>query len=136
MVPTVPLVIGDDVEQCAAPVRPYAALYIGGMGSREQNFYNDAGRAHGLRRRGRRGAGPFLARDYDGAAAAVPFEFVDRPSLLGPLERIAERMAEFAAAGVTTLTDRRPFGDRRSEDKLRVACEHRACEALQLGRSW
>ena len=40
VVPTVPLVIGDDVDDCAALVRYYAALYIGGMGSREQNFYN------------------------------------------------------------------------------------------------
>src|SRR5581483_171012 len=37
---TVPLVVGDDLDECAHPVRPYAALYIGGMGSREQNFYN------------------------------------------------------------------------------------------------
>src|SRR5689334_4329046 len=37
---TVPIVVGDDLDECARPVRPYAALYVGGMGSREQNFYN------------------------------------------------------------------------------------------------
>ena len=45
----------------------------------------------------------YLARDYDGAAAAVPFEFIDRTALLGPPGRIAERMAALAASGVTTL---------------------------------
>ena len=45
----------------------------------------------------------FLSRDYEGAAAAVPVEFVDSTSLLGPPARIAERMAAFAESGVTTL---------------------------------
>jgi hypothetical protein len=51
----------------------------------------------------------YLAKDYDGAAAAVPFEFVDSTALLGPPARIAERMADFAAAGVTNLAIS-PFG--------------------------
>ncbi|MGH8836943.1 MAG: LLM class F420-dependent oxidoreductase, partial [Actinomycetes bacterium] len=46
----------------------------------------------------------FLAKEYRAAAAAVPWEFIDRTSLLGPKERIAERMQAFAAAGVTTLS--------------------------------
>jgi hypothetical protein len=51
----------------------------------------------------------YLAKDYDGAAAAVPFEFVDSTSLLGPVDRIAHKMGEFAAAGVTNLAIS-PFG--------------------------
>jgi hypothetical protein len=46
----------------------------------------------------------YLARDYDGAAAAIPFEFIDATSLIGPMERIADRMQAFASSGVTTLT--------------------------------
>jgi F420-dependent oxidoreductase-like protein len=102
--PTVPIVVGDDLAACAAPVRGYAALYVGGMGSREQNFYNALAVRMGYRAAAAEVQERYLARDYDGAAAAVPFEFVDNTSLLGPVDRIAERMRAFAAAGVTTLS--------------------------------
>ena len=104
VVPTVPVVVGDNVEDCANAVRPYAALYVGGMGSREQNFYNALACRMGYAEEAAEVQNRYLARDYDGAAALVPAEFVDQTSLLGPIGRIAERMAEFAAAGVTTLT--------------------------------
>ncbi len=103
VVPTVPLVVGEDVEQCAAPVRSYAALYVGGMGSREDNFYNALATRMGFGDEAAEVQNRYLARDYAGAAAAVPAAFVDATSLLGPPSRIAERMAEFAAAGATTL---------------------------------
>jgi F420-dependent oxidoreductase-like protein len=109
VVPTVPLVVGDDVDACAALVRAYSALYIGGMGSREQNFYNALAVRMGYADEAAQVQDKYLARDYEGAAAAVPFEFVDQTALLGPPARIAERMAEFAAAGVTTLSIA-PFG--------------------------
>ena len=104
VVPTVPLAVGPDVAECAKAVRPYAALYVGGMGSREHNFYNDLAVRMGYGDAAAVVQDKYLARDYEGAAEAVPLEFVDSTSLLGPKERIAERMAEFAAAGVTTLT--------------------------------
>lgn len=104
VVPTVPLSIGDDVTACADPVRPYAALYVGGMGSREQNFYNRLARRMGYEAAAQECQDRYLERDYAGAMAAVPFEFIDQTSLLGPKERIAERMVEFAKAGVTTLS--------------------------------
>ena len=104
VVPTVPLSLGSDVAACADPIRPYAALYVGGMGSREQNFYNALARRMGYEAAAVEIQERYLARDYAGAMAAVPFEFVDQTSLLGPVERVAERMAAFAAAGVTTLT--------------------------------
>ena len=97
------LVIGDDLEACADEVRPNAALYVGGMGSREQNFYNRMAGEMGFGEQAAVIQDRYLAKDYAGAAAAVPFEFVDGTSLLGPLERIAERMKAFADAGVTTL---------------------------------
>jgi F420-dependent oxidoreductase-like protein len=104
VVPTVPVVIGPDLDACAAPIRSYAALYVGGMGSRDKNFYNALVTRMGYGDAAGEVQDKFLARDYDGAAAAVPFEFIDRTSLIGPVERIAERLPEYAASGVTTLT--------------------------------
>jgi F420-dependent oxidoreductase-like protein len=104
VVPTVPLSIGPDPRACADPIRPYAALYVGGMGSREQNFYNALARRMGYEAAAQECQDRYLAHDYAGAMAAVPFEFVDETSLLGPVERVADRMAAFAKAGVTTLT--------------------------------
>lgn len=104
VVPTVPVVVGDDVAACAELVRWYAALYIGGMGSREQNFYNQLATRMGYGDAAREVQDLYLAKRHRDAAAAVPLEFIDRTSLLGPKERIAERMREYAAAGVTTLS--------------------------------
>ena len=122
--PTVPLVVGPDVAACADPVRPYASLYIGGMGSREQNFYNALATRMGFDDAAAEVQERYLAKDYAGAAAAVPHEFIDATSLLGPPERIAERMADFAAAGVGTLSVS-PYGDTAEEriNGLRVAAE-------------
>jgi F420-dependent oxidoreductase-like protein len=102
--PTVPLVVGPDWRTCADSVRAYAALYIGGMGSRKQNFYNDLACRMGFADAAAEVQERYLAKDYDAAMAAVPLEFVDATSLLGPKDRIAERMQAFAGAGVTTLT--------------------------------
>jgi F420-dependent oxidoreductase-like protein len=107
VVASAPLLIGkdggSDLQSLAEPVRGYAALYIGGMGSKDVNFYNQLAVRMGYQDEAAEIQKRYLARDYAGAAAAVPFEFIDSTSLLGPPGRIAERMAEFAAAGVTTL---------------------------------
>ena len=118
VVPNVPLVVGDDVAACAKHVRAYAALYIGGMGSREQNFYNDLAVRMGYGDAAATVQDKFLAKDYQGAADAVPLDFVDSTALLGPPGRIAERMAELAAAGVTTLSI--APGAATTEEKLRA----------------
>lgn len=104
IVPTVPVVIGDDLEACAAPVRAYSALYIGGMGSREKNFYNALAVRMGFEKEAGEVQDRYLSRDYVGAAQAVPMEFIDRTSLIGPADRIRERLSAYADAGVTTLT--------------------------------
>ena len=104
VVPTVPVVVGDDVQACAEPVRHYAALYVGGMGSREQNFYNQLASRMGYEDAAREVQDLYLARQHRDAAAAVPFEFIDRTSLIGPPERIRDRLAAYAEAGVTTLS--------------------------------
>jgi F420-dependent oxidoreductase-like protein len=104
VVPTVPVVVGSDLDACAASVRPYAALYVGGMGSRDKNFYNQLAVRMGYEEAAAQVQDAFLDREYTKAAAAVPFDFIDQTSLLGPKERIADGIAAYAAAGVTTLT--------------------------------
>jgi F420-dependent oxidoreductase-like protein len=127
VVPTAPVVIGDDVAECARNVRHYAALYLGGMGSREHNFYNALAARMGFADEAVTVQDLYLSREYDAAAAAVPSEFVDQTSLLGPVERVAERMAEFAAAGVTTLTVM-PFASTLEDKIVSLAA---AMDALQ-----
>lgn len=89
---------------CADPVRFYSALYIGGMGSRERNFYHQLACRMGYEQAAGAIQDHYLAKEYDQAMAAVPFEFMDRTSLLGPPERIQERLHAYADAGVTTLS--------------------------------
>ncbi len=104
VVPTVPVVLGADPVAAADAVRFYSALYIGGMGSRERNFYHQLACRMGYEEAAGRIQDHYLAREYDAAMAAVPFEFMDRTSLLGPPDRIRERLQAYADAGVTTLT--------------------------------
>ena len=104
IVPTVPVVLGKDVSNCADPVRAYAALYIGGMGSRDKNFYNALAARMGYEEAAGQIQDLYLGRDYAGAAAAVPDDFIDRTSLIGPPERIRDRLQAYADTGVTTLT--------------------------------
>lgn len=126
VVPTVPISVGDDLDACAEPIRGYAALYVGGMGSREKNFYNALARRYGYDEAAQQIQDAYLARDYAAAMAAVPLDFIDETSLLGPPPRIAERMAEYAAAGVTTLS-LSPTGSTLDE---RVAQLRAAADAL------
>ncbi len=124
VVPTTPLVVGDDWRAAADTVRPYAALYVGGMGSREQNFYNNLACRMGYEAEAAETQDLYLARDYAGAAAKVPLGFVDSTSLLGPKERIAEKMQALAESGVTTLTVSPILQDlEQSKAALRVAVE-------------
>ncbi|RUL94911.1 LLM class F420-dependent oxidoreductase [Verrucosispora sp. FIM060022] len=128
VVPSVPVVVGDDVASCAELVRWYAALYVGGMGSREQNFYNQLATRMGYGDAAREVQDLYLAKRQRDAAAAVPLEFIDRTSLLGPKERIAERMREYAEAGVTTLSVTLFVADRDSG----VQTLRTVAEALEL----
>ena len=127
VVPTMPLVVGDDPRACADAVRWYAALYVGGMGSRDKNFYNQLAVRMGFDEAAGKIQDKYLARDYDGAAQEVPYEFVDATALLGPKERIAEKMQVLAASGVTTLTVS-PFGATQAD---KIAGLRTAVEALE-----
>jgi F420-dependent oxidoreductase-like protein len=101
---TVPLAVGDDWRACADRIRPYAALYVGGMGSRQKNFYRDNAARMGFAAEAAEVQDRYLAKDYEGAMAALPVDFLDGTALLGPKERIADKMRAYAEAGVTTLT--------------------------------
>jgi F420-dependent oxidoreductase-like protein len=128
VVPTVPMVIGDDLDACADAVRAYCALYIGGMGSREKNFYNQLAVRMGYEQAAIEIQDKYLARDYAGAAAAVPRDFIDATALLGPVPRIADRLRAFADAGVTTLSIATYAGSLQD----RLATVRAATEALDL----
>ncbi|QEU95470.1 LLM class F420-dependent oxidoreductase [Streptomyces kanamyceticus] len=106
IVPTLPLAVGEDsqVDALADMFRPYTALYVGGMGSRKQNFYNQLAGRMGYEKEAAEIQDKYLAGDKDGAAAAVPKQLIDSTTLLGSVDRIADRMRAYAAAGVTTLT--------------------------------
>jgi F420-dependent oxidoreductase-like protein len=103
VVPTVPVVVHPDVATAADALRPHAALYVGGMGSREKNFYNQLACRMGFEHAAREVQDLYLAGEHRAAAAAIPLEFIDQTALIGPPERIAERIERYAAAGVTTL---------------------------------
>jgi F420-dependent oxidoreductase-like protein len=104
IVPTVPVVVHDDVATAADAVRSYCALYIGGMGSRQKNFYFDLAVRMGFEAAAREVQDLFLGLEPRRAAAAVPLEFIDATALLGPADRIRDRLARYADAGVTTLS--------------------------------
>jgi F420-dependent oxidoreductase-like protein len=104
VVPTVPVILNDDVQVAAAPLRAYAALYLGGMGSREKNFYNALAVRMGFEQGAAEVQDLFLAKRHREAAAAVPLDFIDQTALIGPRDRIKDRLSRYAASGVTTLT--------------------------------
>jgi F420-dependent oxidoreductase-like protein len=114
----VPVAIGDDVEPMLERVRPQLALYIGGMGARGKNFYNDLTRRYGYEDEARTIQDLYLDGRKDEAAAVVPEELVRAVSLVGPASHVAERVAAFRDAGVTTLV-LQPLDD-SPESRLRT----------------
>jgi F420-dependent oxidoreductase-like protein len=103
VMPVCSVVVGDDVDRCRRAVKPRLALYVGGMGARGRNFYNDIARRYGYEEAAQTIQDLYLAGRKDEAAAAVPDALVDEVALCGPRERIRERLPEWRAAGVTTL---------------------------------
>jgi F420-dependent oxidoreductase-like protein len=101
--------IGDHVEHLRDSVRPELALYIGGMGAREMNFYNDLACRYGLERPARLIQEAYLAGRKDEAARAVPAELVEGTTIIGPRGLARERLDAYREAGVTLLNIR-PIG--------------------------
>lgn len=128
---SVPVVVDDRLDACADALRGYTALYVGGMGSREQNFYQALARRMGFEPAARRVQELYLDGHVREAMAAVPFELIDQTSLLGPPARITDRLHAYAEAGVTTLVVA-PTGqslDRRTAS-LRTVAEALAASGL------
>ncbi|MAV27400.1 MAG: LLM class F420-dependent oxidoreductase [Gammaproteobacteria bacterium] len=98
--PFVTCVMGDDLDQCRMPIKGNMALYIGGMGARDKNFYNDYAKALGFEDAAVKIQDLYLEGRKDEAMAAVPDELVDAVHLVGPAERIRERLQEWKKAGI------------------------------------
>ena len=96
--------ITDDVRGALARMKPRVALYVGGMGHRDKNFHKEMMIRRGFGDAAQRIQELYLARRKDEAVAAVPDEFCDEMSLVGPVERIRERYRAWADSGITGLT--------------------------------
>ncbi|MFD8491653.1 LLM class F420-dependent oxidoreductase [Amycolatopsis sp. NPDC059657] len=97
------LAIGDEVDGLLDHLRPYLALYIGGMGARGKNFYNTLACQYGYEAEAKEIQDLYLDGKKDEAAAAVPLELLRAISLVGPAGYVKERIAAFREAGATTL---------------------------------
>jgi alkanesulfonate monooxygenase SsuD/methylene tetrahydromethanopterin reductase-like flavin-dependent oxidoreductase (luciferase family) len=97
--PFVTTVLGDDLEQCRMPVKAMLALYIGGMGARGKNFYNEYATQLGYGEAAVKIQDLYLDGKKAEAMAAVPNQLVDDVALVGPRDRIRDRMQRWIEAG-------------------------------------
>jgi alkanesulfonate monooxygenase SsuD/methylene tetrahydromethanopterin reductase-like flavin-dependent oxidoreductase (luciferase family) len=97
------VMVGDDREAARDVMRPFLALYVGGMGSRQQNFYNRLVGTYGFEDAARTVQDLYLAGRRDEAAAALPGELIDHVTLCGPADVVRERIGIYRDAGVGTL---------------------------------
>jgi F420-dependent oxidoreductase-like protein len=103
IVPTVTAMVSEDRESARDAMRHYVALYVGGMGSRKQNFYNALVQRYGYEDAAREVQDLYLEGRKDEAAAALPGELIDTLCLVGPRDFVRERLAVYRGAGVGTL---------------------------------
>ncbi|HMG34149.1 MAG TPA: LLM class F420-dependent oxidoreductase [Blastocatellia bacterium] len=101
--PTVSVVIGDDLEACRNQVRPNIALYVGGMGAKGKNFYNDLACRYGYAEAAAKIQDLYLAGRKVEAMAAIPNDLIDELALCGPKERVRDLLAVWKDFGVKTL---------------------------------
>ena len=101
--PFVTVVMGESVEECMRPIRGTMALYIGGMGARNRNFYNNFAKALGFEEAAVRIQDLYLSGRRDEAMAAVPAELIDACHLVGPADRIRERLQRWRGTKVSTM---------------------------------
>jgi F420-dependent oxidoreductase-like protein len=118
LAPSVPVLLIDDVQAGRDALKSYYGLYIGGMGSRGQNFYNDLFARYGYEGEARQIQDLYLEGKKREAAAAVPDSFIDEVALVGPKQRIGERLDAFREAGATTL-----LASTRQVEALRALAE-------------
>ncbi len=94
---------GDDIDACRDQLRPFLALYIGGMGAKGRNFYFDLATRYGFGAQAEQIQDAYLDGRKDEAAAHVPDALVDEVALVGPLDRIVDRLAAWKASRVATV---------------------------------
>ncbi|HIG62311.1 MAG TPA: LLM class F420-dependent oxidoreductase [Gammaproteobacteria bacterium] len=97
--PFITCIMGDDIDACRMPIKGSMALYIGGMGARDKNFYNDYAKALGFADAAVKIQDLYLTGQKDKAMAAVPDELVDACHLVGPAEHIKEQLKAWKKAG-------------------------------------
>lgn len=120
--PSLTCIVGE-YEQAAAMVKANMALYIGGMGSRKKNFYNDYAKRLGFADAAVKIQDLFLSGDKAAATAAVPDALVDAVHLIGPEEKIRERLQAWKAAGQRGEVDLMIIGAMQPEALQIVADE-------------
>jgi F420-dependent oxidoreductase-like protein len=101
--PQVSLAIYDDVDHARNFLRPYLALYIGGMGSREKNFYTELVTRYGFGDAAREVQDLYLSGKQAEAMAAIPDDLIDQVAICGPRPVVKERLERYRDAGVGTL---------------------------------
>src|SRR5438093_7001710 len=122
--PSVNVMINDDLESARNAMRPIVALYVGGMGSREQNFYNRLVSSYGFERAAEEVQQLYLAGRKTEAMFALPDELIDLVCIVGPRDRVKAKLRDFRDAGVETLIvwPVMPDQEERNE-QLRVIAE-------------
>ncbi|HSM55737.1 MAG TPA: LLM class F420-dependent oxidoreductase [Candidatus Sulfomarinibacteraceae bacterium] len=101
--PMTPVAIDDSLDACYNALRPMLALYVGGMGSRDKNFYNDLAARYGYEEAARDIQELYLSGRKGEAMARVPAELIDDVALVGPRERVRERLVVWRDSPITTL---------------------------------
>ena len=101
--PSVNVYISDDLESARNAMRPILALYVGGMGSREQNFYNRLMVSYGFERAAAEVQDLYLEGRKTEAMFALPDDFIDLVTIVGPRDRVKAKITSFRDAGVDTL---------------------------------
>jgi F420-dependent oxidoreductase-like protein len=121
--PFVPVSVGDDLEAARLPIKQNLALYVGGMGAREKNFYNDYVKRLGYEEAAVRIQDAFLAGRKEDAVASVPDDLVDEIALVGPAARIRDRLQLWKEAGAERHVDSLLLSRNVSAAALRVIAE-------------
>ncbi|MEM7221060.1 MAG: LLM class F420-dependent oxidoreductase [Pseudomonadota bacterium] len=121
--PFVTVIMGDDVKECMSAIRGNMALYIGGMGARDKNFYNNYAKALGFEDAAVEIQDHFLSGRRDEAMAAVPEELIDACHLVGPAERIRERLQRWKSAAANGHVASMLLGTQQREAMELVASE-------------
>ena len=122
--PQVQVMVTDDLERARDVMRPFVALYVGGMGSREKNFYNQLVQRYGFEDAAREVQDLYLEGRREEAMAALPAELIDRVSICGPRDVVRERLAAYRDAGVGTLgVTPMAFSKEERLEQLRLVAE-------------